>query len=308
MPQYFKLRKKVEAGARFVINQIGWNARKDDELLRWIRREELPVSVLANVYLLSPAAARAFHQGKIPGVVVTDELLALAERHGASPDKGRAFFVDQAAKHVAIARGLGFDGVYLGGHMPASTFGEILDQAAAFAERRLAGVRVGDPLSGRGRVLLLRARPGDEALVGRGERGVPRVEAQAEDRAARAAQVPLQPAAPRRRVRAGRAALSGRARRSTGRSTRLRRPGRPPTRSSRPPRCRSSAAATAATARFPTSPTSVPSRSARRTSATGRAAARATACARSTTPSASGRRPMRGSRRTARRNRCWTAR
>jgi len=133
MPQYFKLRKKVEAGARFVINQIGWNTRKDDELLRWIGREELPVSVLANVYLLSRTAARAFHHGKIPGVVVTDELLALAERHGASPDKGRAFFVEQAAEHVAVARGLGFNGVYLGGHMPASTFAEILDRAGSFA-------------------------------------------------------------------------------------------------------------------------------------------------------------------------------
>jgi methylenetetrahydrofolate reductase (NADPH) len=134
MPQYFKLRKKVEAGARFVINQIGWNTRKDDELLRWIRRDELPISVLANVYLLSPPAARAFNRGKIPGVVVTDELLALAERHGASPDKGRAFFYDLAAKHVAVARGLGFNGVYLGGHMPAPTFGEILDLAGRFAE------------------------------------------------------------------------------------------------------------------------------------------------------------------------------
>ena len=133
MPQYFKLRKKVESGARFVINQIGWNTRKDDELLRWIRRESLPVSVLANVYLLSRTAARAFNQGKIPGVVVTDELLALAEQHGASPDKGRAFFVDLAAKHVAVARGLGFDGAYLGGHMPAATFGEILDLAGSFA-------------------------------------------------------------------------------------------------------------------------------------------------------------------------------
>ena len=27
-------------GARFVINQIGWDTRKDDELLRWIRREQ----------------------------------------------------------------------------------------------------------------------------------------------------------------------------------------------------------------------------------------------------------------------------
>jgi methylenetetrahydrofolate reductase (NADH) len=134
MPQYFKLRKKVEAGARFVINQIGWNVGKDDELLRWIRRDGLSVSMLANVYLLSGQAARAFHSGRIPGVVVSDELLALAERHTASPDKGRAFFVDLAAKHVAIARGLGFNGVYLGGHTPASTFGEILDLAASFAD------------------------------------------------------------------------------------------------------------------------------------------------------------------------------
>ena len=156
MPQYFKLRKKVEAGAQFVINQIGWNARKDDELLRWIRREALPVSVLANVYLLSRPAARAFHRGRIPGVVVTDELLALAERHEASPDKGRAFFVELAAKHVAVARGLGFDGVYLGGHTPASTFGEIVDLAGSLRGRRLAAVRAGDPLPVRGRVLLLR--------------------------------------------------------------------------------------------------------------------------------------------------------
>ena len=41
MPQYFKLRKKARAGRGFVIKQIGWNARKDDELLRFIRREQL---------------------------------------------------------------------------------------------------------------------------------------------------------------------------------------------------------------------------------------------------------------------------
>jgi methylenetetrahydrofolate reductase (NADH) len=132
MPQYFKLRKKVEAGARFVITQIGWNARKDDELLRWIRRERLPVHALANVYLLSRTAARAFHKGRIPGVVVTDELLALAERYGADAQKGRPFFVDLAAKHVAVARGLGFAGVYLGGHMPAATFDEILEGAESY--------------------------------------------------------------------------------------------------------------------------------------------------------------------------------
>lgn len=139
MPQYFKLRKKVAAGARFVINQIGWNVRKDDELLRWIKHDGLDVSAIANVYLLSRPAARAFRQGKIPGVVVTQELLELAERYGAGADRGRAFFVELAAKHVAIARGLGFGGVYMGGHMPAERFGEILDRADAFGRDEWRG-------------------------------------------------------------------------------------------------------------------------------------------------------------------------
>jgi methylenetetrahydrofolate reductase (NADPH) len=134
MPQYFKVRKKAQAGARFVINQAGWDTRKDDELLRWMRRDGLGLHAIANVFLLSRTAARAFRRGMIPGIVVSEELLALVERHGASADKGRAFFVELAAKHVTVVRALGFDGVYLGGHMPAATFGEILDLAASFGE------------------------------------------------------------------------------------------------------------------------------------------------------------------------------
>jgi len=132
VPQYQKLAKKVTTGARFVINQIGYNARKDDELLRYIGRADLEVRALANVYLLSLPAARAFHAGRIPGVVVTDELLALAERQASSPDKGRSFFMDLAAKQLTVARGLGFNGAYLGGHATADTFFEILDRARAY--------------------------------------------------------------------------------------------------------------------------------------------------------------------------------
>jgi methylenetetrahydrofolate reductase (NADPH) len=133
VPQYLKLAKKAAAGARFVINQIGYNARKDDELLRYIRYAKLPLFALANVYLLSRPAARAFHAGRIPGVVVSEELLELAERYGAGKDKGRSYFVDLAAKQTAVARGLGFQGVYLGGHTPAETFFEILQRAEGYA-------------------------------------------------------------------------------------------------------------------------------------------------------------------------------
>ncbi|HTW11326.1 MAG TPA: methylenetetrahydrofolate reductase C-terminal domain-containing protein [Solirubrobacteraceae bacterium] len=133
MPQYFKLEKKARAGARFVINQVGWNARKDDELIRWVREQQLPLKLIANVYLLTRGVARVFHSGKVPGVVVSEQLLAQAEKYGAGEDKGRAFFVDLASKHVAVARGLGYDGAYLGGHMPIETYDEILMRAEQYS-------------------------------------------------------------------------------------------------------------------------------------------------------------------------------
>ncbi len=58
MPQYFKLKKKAEAGARFVINQIGWDTRKDDELLRWIGARACS-STRWRTSTSSPAARRA---------------------------------------------------------------------------------------------------------------------------------------------------------------------------------------------------------------------------------------------------------
>ena len=43
VPQYLKLRKKIDTGARFIINQAGYDARKDDELLRWLALSGLEV-------------------------------------------------------------------------------------------------------------------------------------------------------------------------------------------------------------------------------------------------------------------------
>ena len=133
VPQYLKLALKVRAGADFVIPQLGYDARAWDELLRWMRRADLRVPALASVYVLSRTVARLFNANRIPGCVVSDELLAVAEREAAAADKGRAFFLDLAARQVAIARGLGFRGVYLAGHLPAADVARVLDSAADYA-------------------------------------------------------------------------------------------------------------------------------------------------------------------------------
>ena len=132
MPQYFKLASKLAGGADFVINQIGYNARKMDELLRYMRLKQLRAPVLANVYILSGPASRYFHAGRIPGVIVTDELRALTDKHATSEDKGRAFFLEFAAKQCAVAKGLGYRGAYLGGHLGSEDFIRVLDIQSQF--------------------------------------------------------------------------------------------------------------------------------------------------------------------------------
>jgi len=134
LPQYFKLAKKIESGAAFIINQIGYDSRKQDELLRYMRQHHLEVPVMANAYVLSLTAARYFHSGHIPGCVVTDELFALVEKQSVSPDRGKAFFLEFAAKQYAIAKGLGFRGIYLGGHLQYEDYERILQLADTFAE------------------------------------------------------------------------------------------------------------------------------------------------------------------------------
>lgn len=116
MPQYFKLQKKVECGAQFIINQIGFDSRKISELrLYMIAHGMKSTPLIGNVYLLSSRVAQIFHEGRIPGIVLTKQLLDLCLKHGQSADGGKAFFYEFAAKQMAIYRGLGFRGVYLGG-------------------------------------------------------------------------------------------------------------------------------------------------------------------------------------------------
>ncbi len=116
IPQYLKLRKKVECGAEYIINQVGFDARKMHELRLYMDDHGMKhVPLIGNVYLLNPRAAQFFHERKVPGIVVTRALLELCQKHGESPDGGREFFLEFAAKMIAIYRGLGFRGAYLGG-------------------------------------------------------------------------------------------------------------------------------------------------------------------------------------------------
>jgi len=129
--QYQKLALKARAGAGFAVTQVGYDSRAWDELLRWMRLNGVGLPILAGVHVLTRTLARLFNRNAVPGCVVTDELLEMAERAAAGPDRGRAFFLELAAKQVAIARGLGFRGAYLAGQpLRAADIDAVLSRAA----------------------------------------------------------------------------------------------------------------------------------------------------------------------------------
>jgi methylenetetrahydrofolate reductase (NADPH) len=134
--QYAKLCRKVAAGAQFIITQLGYDARKFQELIRVMRHLCIQVPVLGSVYLLNPRVAAIMNQGKVPGAVVTDALLARIRQEWRDPKEGRRLAIERAARLAAVLKGLGYKGIHIGGiHQRYDVVGRILDRLAQIEDQ-----------------------------------------------------------------------------------------------------------------------------------------------------------------------------
>ena len=134
--QYYKLCKKVVAGAGFIITQVGYDARKFRELLQIRKVFRMPVSVLGSVYVLRPPAAKIMHRGAIPGAVVTENLLEAVKREWEDKEQGEAAAVERAARLAVVLKGLGYQGIHVGGvHKSFTTLEAILDRMEQIENR-----------------------------------------------------------------------------------------------------------------------------------------------------------------------------
>lgn len=110
--QYLKLKKKVESGAEYVITQMGFDARKFQELLFFMEEVGINIPVYGTVFLPSPRLARAINKGVVPGCVLPDELLSRMESWRGQGKRDRLEF---GARLIAVLRGLGYNGVHISG-------------------------------------------------------------------------------------------------------------------------------------------------------------------------------------------------
>jgi methylenetetrahydrofolate reductase (NADPH) len=146
--QYVKLEKKIAAGADLAITQVGWDARKFAELKRYLDARGLATPLLGNVYVLGPRTAERMARGEPPGCWVSPELLAAVRAESRADDGGRRARLERAARTVAVLRGLGYAGAYLGGTHDARQIAWIIRRAEELAphwEELAAELRFGDP-------------------------------------------------------------------------------------------------------------------------------------------------------------------
>ena len=134
--QYLKLEKKIAAGADYAITQLGYDSKKFRELKRYLDERGLRTPVFGNVYILPLKAAEKFSKGEPPGCWASKELVEqIRAEVAASTDKGLVARLERAARMVAIVRGLGYAGAYIGGDHQADRVRWIIKRSEALAPK-----------------------------------------------------------------------------------------------------------------------------------------------------------------------------
>ncbi|OQX14732.1 MAG: hypothetical protein BWK76_14240 [Desulfobulbaceae bacterium A2] len=129
--QYGKLLRKIRAGAQFIVTQLGYDLRKFDELLQFLRQTDRDIPVLANVFIPTLPVARLMSRGQVPGIVFPPVLLRAMEDEAQS---GRAdeHRLRRAALMIASLKNMGYAGVHLGGNgLDFDKVAQVMDMAEA---------------------------------------------------------------------------------------------------------------------------------------------------------------------------------
>ncbi|MBC8207814.1 MAG: methylenetetrahydrofolate reductase C-terminal domain-containing protein [Desulfobulbaceae bacterium] len=131
--QYRKLLSKVQSGANFIISQLGFDMDKYRELIRFCQNSQLNQPLMANIFIPSLPVAMIMNRGQVPGVLFPDRLLQIMEQEATTRDRGDEARLLRAAKMIAIIKGMGYDGVHVGGNnLNFDKISFVLDQAESF--------------------------------------------------------------------------------------------------------------------------------------------------------------------------------
>jgi len=104
--QYYKLIKKVKAGAEFVITQVGYDPVKFEELRIFMETNDIKVPLIGNVYMLSYPVAKMMYENKLPGCVISETMLRHVDEERGRFSRPRDAQLLRSAEMYAVMKGL----------------------------------------------------------------------------------------------------------------------------------------------------------------------------------------------------------
>jgi methylenetetrahydrofolate reductase (NADPH) len=127
--QYYKMIRKLESGADFLITHAGWDMKKLQELQWFLRMRDLGHGVLARVRLLNPEDVNELESSVCPGIYVPREFTAALQREcTVNSSQFLAAQLRRLGLQVAGCRLLGYSGVVLAGIRNPSVLDMVLKE------------------------------------------------------------------------------------------------------------------------------------------------------------------------------------
>lgn len=129
--QYLKMAKKYNAGADYFITNCGWDMRKLQELIWYRDARGFAFPIVANLLLPTRGWARGIHKKRLPGVHMTDDLMAKIEEEYADKKTARALGMRRLALQIVGVKLMGYAGVQLSGIETYDALCEAIETAEA---------------------------------------------------------------------------------------------------------------------------------------------------------------------------------
>ena len=130
MQQYYKMEKKIAAGAKFLITQVGWDWKKSLELFQYLKENNINIPVIGNAFLVSTTdpIARLMHDLKLKGCYISDEFLAKLSSETYDDH------IERCAQQIAMYKSLGTAGVDIGMVHDFDVFTKIINRASEIGD------------------------------------------------------------------------------------------------------------------------------------------------------------------------------
>ncbi|WOE31297.1 MULTISPECIES: methylenetetrahydrofolate reductase C-terminal domain-containing protein [unclassified Acinetobacter] len=109
--QYFKLHKKIKAGADFIITQLGYDMAALIQLQQFLKQQNYSLKLLACVMPLTLPRAQFMLKNKTAGIVLTPHMLNVLQQEQQAGLGDRVY--RRCALQILMCQHLGFAGVHL---------------------------------------------------------------------------------------------------------------------------------------------------------------------------------------------------